>query len=211
MDETRYLLREFRDSDYPALATILNAVAPDHPHSLESLRHIIESSREFSEAVQFVVVDRQSDEAVASGDLFQMPFENDPATRWFDCDVLPGRRREGIGSYLFGKLLAEARRRGATSLRCTVREESASGRAFLAKRAFVERRRTWRSSLEVASANTSRLASLVRAISAGGIEITTLSREGVDNLDVLHRVYRSRCRDREGRATGRPVLADSVR
>jgi GNAT superfamily N-acetyltransferase len=189
MDESRYFSREFRDADYDALAAIQNAVNPDEPMSVESLRHMIESFRQYSEPHEIVVADRQSGEVVASGAVFRMPFEGDQSTQWIVGSVLPGRQREGIGSHLYDTLLAEARRRGATRLRCHVQESSAAGQKFLVKRKFVERRRTWRSSLDVDLADTSQLASLVHAIAAEGIEFTTLSREGADDLDVLHRVH----------------------
>jgi mycothiol synthase len=189
MDETRYSLREFRETDFDALAAIQNAIEPDEPQSVESLRHVIQSFAQSSNSHLIVVEDRRSGEVVGTAAIFTMPFESDPTKQWIMGMVLPSRQREGIGSYLYDTLLAEARQREATGLRCQVRENSVAGRAFLAKRAFVERRRIWRSSLEVASVDTSQLASLVRAIASGGIEFTTLSREGVNDPQVLKRVH----------------------
>lgn len=189
MDETRYVVRDFRDSDYDAIAAIHNAVAPESPISAEFLRHIAESFSSKARPYRLVVGDRPSGDAVGTSSLFQMPFENDPARPWFNLEVLPSHQRDGVGSYLYDALLSEAKHRGASGLRCNVREGSAEGRRFLAKRGFVERRRTWRSSLEVAAADTSRLPSLTRTISAGGIELTTLSKEGTDDPGVLHRLY----------------------
>jgi mycothiol synthase len=189
MDETRYSVREFRATDYDALAAIQNAVEPDEPVSAESLRHMIETFRQASHPHHVVVEDRRSGEVVASAAIFSMPFENDPSRQWIVGSVLPSRQRDGIGSHLYDLLLAVAEERKATGLRCRVRENSATGRAFLAKRHFRERRRIWRSSLEVASADTSQLTSLVRSAASDGIELTTLSREGVGDLQVLHRVH----------------------
>jgi len=189
MDRTRYSPREFRETDFDALAAIQNAVEPDEPLSAESLRHMIQSFLQSSKSHQIVVEDRRSGEVVGAAAIFTMPFESDPTKQWIVGNVLPSRQREGIGSYLYDTLLAEARQRDATGLRCQVRENSAAGRAFLAKRAFRESRRIWRSSLEVASADTSQLASLVRSVTSGGIQFTTLSREGANDLQVLKRVH----------------------
>ena len=189
MDETRYSLREFRDTDFSALAAIQSAVEPDEPVSAESLRHMIQSFRQTSQPHLRVVEARGSGEVVATAALFTMPYEDEPATQGMIINVLPSRQREGIGSYLYTTVLGEARQRKATRLRCQVRENSASGRTFLAKRGFRERRRVWRSRLEVDSVDTSQLASLVRTIASGGIEFTTLAREGPDNLQVLRQVY----------------------
>jgi mycothiol synthase len=189
MDAARYSFREFRETDFEALAAIQTAVEPDEPVSAESLRHLIGAFRQTANPRDFVVEDRGSGEVVATAAIFNIPEEKDLTIQGIFVNVLPSRQREGIGSYLYDTLLAEAKKRGATGLRCDVRENSASGRSFLAKRAFRERRRRWRSSLEVASADTSQLGSLVRAIASGGIEFTTLSREGVNDLQVLKRVH----------------------
>ena len=100
----------------------------------------------------------------------------------------PGER-EGIGTYLYHTLLEEARQRGANRLRCHVRESSAAGRAFLAERGFKERRRRWRSSLNIASSDIAQLASLVRTLASAGIGFTTLPREGLNDLEVLKSVH----------------------
>jgi mycothiol synthase len=118
-----------------------------------------------------------------------MPFEDDPARPWISGEVRSSRQGQGIGTRLYDTLLAEAKQRGATGVRTTVRENSEVGRAFLARRAFVERRRTWRSRLEVATADTSRLPELTRALTAEGIELTTLAREGANDPVVQHRIH----------------------
>jgi mycothiol synthase len=189
MDERRYQLREFRDTDYDAFAAIENAVNPEQPISAESLRHLIESFRESSNTHLIAVADRHSGELVGIAAIFKMPFGGSRTTQWIEASVVPGRQRDGIGSHLYEAVLAEAKRRGATELQCQVQESSTSGRSFLAKRNFVERRRVWRSSLDVASADISPLASLVRTITVQGIEFTTLSREGANDVNVLRRIY----------------------
>ena len=202
MDESRYTLREFRESECNALARLLSTVDPDDPVSAESLRHLFESFRESSNLYNLVVEDRRSGELVGNGALFHVSTDSDPATLWIEGSVLPARQRQGIGSHLYDALAAEARGRKATGLRCRVWENSVSGRAFLAKRAFHERRRIWRSRLEVSSADTTPLAALNRSLADQGIEITTLSREGASDLGVLRRIYEL------DSATGRDVPRD---
>ena len=189
MDDDRYLVRELRDSDYEALAAVENAIKPEQPESAESLRHFVESFRTFSDLPHLVVQDLQSGRILGSGVLFHPLDQKDPARPWIHVGVHPSHRHQGIGSRLYDALAAEARRRGATGLRCSVEGDSSDGRAFVAKREFIERRRSWCSSLDVASADTSDLKSLTRTLSSTGIEFTTLSREGVDDLNVLHRLH----------------------
>ena len=189
MDESRYSLRVFRETDFDALAAIQSAVAPDEPVSSESLRHLIEAFRQTANPHEIVVEDRRSVEVVATAAIFDLLEGSDPKTQGILINVLPSRQHQGIGSYVYGILLAKAKERGATRLQCNVRDDSAAGRAFVAKRGFRERRRRWRSRLEVASGDTSQLAPLVRTLASGGIEITTLSREGVNDLQVLKRIH----------------------
>jgi GNAT superfamily N-acetyltransferase len=189
MDETRYSLREFRETDVEALTAIQNAIDPDEPQSAESFRHILRSFEKSSRLRMIVVEERRSAEVVGAGSIFAMRIDGDLSKQWIVGEVHPSRQREGIGSYLYDALLAEARRRELSGIRCRVLEKSAAARDFLAKRAFTERRRIWRSTLELAAADTSHLDSLVRALTSDGIEFTTLSREGVSDLQVLHRVH----------------------
>jgi mycothiol synthase len=189
MDEGRFQVREIRDSDYEELAALNNAGDPDHPVTAEYLRHVNESFRGSSQAFEIVVVDRPRDRLVGRGGLFRVPFMDDPYRQWIECDVHPEHRREGIGNHVFEVLLAEARRRELKGLRVTVHASSVDGLAFAARHGFTERRRSWRSVLEVTSADTSRLPALSRTLSAAGIELTTLSRERQDDAGVVPRVH----------------------
>jgi mycothiol synthase len=189
MDESRYRLREFRDSDCEAVATIYRAVQPDDPVSAASVRHLVETWLRPPECLKLVIEDRRADEVIASGNLFLVPYQEDPTRPWISVDVHPTHRRQGVGSHLYDAFLAEAGRRGAIGLRCTVAENQGAGQSFLANRGFEERRRSWRSSLDVATASTAALGPLVTSVTARGIELTTLSREGADDPDVLRRVY----------------------
>jgi len=114
---------------------------------------------------------------------------DDPEYQWVAVDVRPECRRVGIGSAVYEGLIAEAERRSLRGVRVTVRAESPEGLAFVAKRNFVERRRVWRSRLELTSADTSAMRSLLQELSDGGIRFTTLAEEGADDPRVLARVH----------------------
>jgi mycothiol synthase len=189
MDQSRLELRGFRDTDFEGVAAVLNAEFSDNRISPEYLRHIYESFSKSAQGFDLVVVDHTSQQIVGAGSLFRIVIMDDPEFQWISCDVLPERRRQGVGSRLFDGLLAEARRRGLRGLRVTVREDSPEGLTFVAHRGFVERRRVWRSSLEVATADTSGLPSLARTLAEGGITLTTLSDEGPQDEGVLHRIH----------------------
>lgn len=214
MDGPRYELREFHDSDYAAVAAVLNANDPERPTSSETLRHLFETILTEADTRHLVAVDRPSGELVAIGSVFRMPFEAEPSRFWILGGVLEAHRRRGVGSLLYDKLVADARRRGAKSLISQLPEISADGRSFLANRGFEERRRQWRSSLEVASATTAQLPELVHALARDGIELTTVSREGPSDDLVLKRVYEmytEAARDIPRDGTYRPLPFDQFR
>jgi GNAT superfamily N-acetyltransferase len=74
-------------------------------------------------------------------------------------------------------------------MRCSVMDDRPFERAFLAKRGFVERRRSWRSLLEVRSADTRALSALTRQLASEGIQVTTLRSEGVTDPATVRRLY----------------------
>ncbi len=189
VDEDRYELRAFRDADFDGVAAVLSASAPDHPVTAEYLRHLYATFQHLSQSFAVVVTERPTGAIVGSGSLFRIAFMDDPVFQWVSCDVLPARRRQGIGTRLYRALVAEAERRGLRGLRVQVAEDSPPGCAFAARQGFVERRRIWRSSLDVADADTTGLPGLIRSASAQGITFTTLAEEGADDARVLHNVH----------------------
>ncbi|MGI0130887.1 MAG: GNAT family N-acetyltransferase [Thermoplasmata archaeon] len=190
MDAERYSMRSFRGSDYGPAAALHNAIYPDHPISGESFRRLERAiALPVGPLPRYVVEDRRDRAFVGLGALDRNPFEDDAARPWFYAEVHPEHRGVGIGSHLYATLLADAHRRGATGLRCTVREGRTVEMSFLARRGFVERRRSWMSVLDVGSADTARLPSLVRALAKEGIEFTDLRTEGPGDPRVLRQVH----------------------
>ncbi|MFK0253940.1 GNAT family N-acetyltransferase [Streptomyces sp. NPDC090445] len=64
------------------------------------------------------------------------PAEDGPAT--VIARVLPGHRRQGLGTQLYGHALAEARRLGADAVETVVLESNEDGLRFALARGFVE-------------------------------------------------------------------------
>jgi len=190
MEGSRYALREVRDADFESIASLHNAVDPDRPYSAPSLRRQSEGLRRPGQDPRAIVAtDVHSGEIVGYALLYYQPNEDDPGRPWIEGEVLPARQGQGIGTLLYDAMLAEARSRGATGVRSSVRENSPAGKAFLKRRSFEERRRSWRSRLELAGADTSRLPELERALNSAGIRVTTLAREGTNDPAVQRGVY----------------------
>ena len=190
-DESLFSIREFTDTDFEAFAAIHNAVRPEAPTSPESLRH--EAAVQVAPGttnLRYAVELRRTKEVVGVGGLSNDPNEADLRKFWIFLFVASEMQGRGVGSRLFDALTAEATRRHAKVLRAFVREDELRGLAFLTKRGFAERRRSWVSELRLESADTSRMGPLIRTLGAGGVEISTLAREGVANPDVIEQVHR---------------------
>ncbi|MGI0071903.1 MAG: GNAT family N-acetyltransferase [Thermoplasmata archaeon] len=190
MDASRYSLRGFRDADYGACAALHNGIFPDHPRTPESLRGEDAALETPSDRYpRYVVEETSSGALVGVGDLEPNPYQEDPLRPWVFAEVRDDRRRKGIGSELLRVLREAAARRGATGLRCSARDDRLDDLAYLRKRGFVERRRSWTSVLDVGAAETVDLPERLQALAHQGIECTSLEREGAEDLSVLRRVH----------------------
>jgi GNAT superfamily N-acetyltransferase len=190
MDAARYSLRGIEETDYEAWASLGARIYPDHPISADVLRRLVEGTDVLGDPLpRLAVEERSSGELVAVGGLERNPYQWEPTRPWIFGDVHPEHRNRGIGSRLYEVVVDAARHRGATGLRATAREDDAAGLGFLVRRGFVERRRSWRSVLEVGSSDTSHLPALRAALSTQGIELTTLDREGASDVSVLRAVH----------------------
>jgi GNAT superfamily N-acetyltransferase len=190
MDDTRYSLREFRDADYPSWAALSNSLNPEILQSAETLRRTSEAVADpAAPPPRYVVEGRNTGDFLGIGTSYRNPYQNDPRRPWIGVQVRPDAWNQGIGSALYDALRAELIRQGATGLRCAYREERTGTAPFVAHRGFVERRRAWRSVLDVPTADVSSLRPLVDRLSRTGIEITTLSAEGWNDEGVLQRLH----------------------
>ena len=187
MDDSLFLVRSFKDSDYEAFAEVRRAARPNYPVSAETLRHWDDAIEANLVHERHVAELRQTGQVVAVGGLME-----DPASRrkyWTFIFVRPEYQRRGIGTQLYDVLLEDARRQNGISLRTSVQTGEMAGLAFSAQRGFTERMRDWQSVLEVEDADTSRLPSLLRELKDRGIEVSTLAEEGVTDPDVVRRLY----------------------
>jgi mycothiol synthase len=187
MDESMFSVRRFTDSDWESFAEVRRAARPNYPVSAETLRNWHEGVEANAVQDRYVAEVRQSGQVVAVGGLGE-----DPAYRrkyWIFEFVRPEYQHQGIGAKLYDLLLDDAHRQKGLCLRSSVQTEESAGLAFSDHRGFAERSRDWQSILDVEKVDTSRLPSLLQVLKDGGIEVTTLAQEGVNNPDVWKRLY----------------------
>ncbi len=190
MRSPRIQVREGRDEDYAAIARLRNLNNPTDPRSAEELRHL---DRAFSGPGLYrrvLLADAEGvPEPVAYATIDQTPFNFHPHKYWVHVSVAPELQGRGIGSELFGRLLAVARSRSALVLWAQVRLDHANGLAFFRRQGFVERRRFRRSRLDLSTIGRSPLPDRTEALAAEGIRFTTLAAAGPDRSEVRQRYY----------------------
>ncbi|MGA7862016.1 MAG: GNAT family N-acetyltransferase [Thermoplasmata archaeon] len=190
MDESQFSIRSFTDSDFESYAELRRAARPNYPISAATLRQYDESFEANVVHDRFVAELRRTGQVVAIAGLQEDPTQAHAGKYWTFVFVRPEFQGQGIGSRLYDIVLQDARRHNGVCLRTSVQTGEAAGLAFSAHRGFTERTRDWQSVLDVQTADTHRLPSLLRGLKDGGIEVTTLAQEGVSDPRVVQRLYR---------------------
>jgi ribosomal protein S18 acetylase RimI-like enzyme len=192
MDLEQYDLRDLTTTAPEQYVEMHNRMHPDSSYSVDLIRQgwaMDEEGPVRPPYPRLGVHERASGRLVAALIFYRNPFQEDPTHPWFVIEVDREFRRRGLGAYLYDRAVGEARQRGATGFRSTVRDDEGDAITFLTRRGFTERRRSWVSAVDVRRADTSRLPNLVRELADQGIEVTTLAKEGPTDPAVLRRAY----------------------
>ncbi len=165
-----YRLRPVRPEDYEALALCNRAAMPGTDDTAESLREEDEQTHAVERWV--AEVDGQ---VVGSGSWFQLPSRLHPQKFWMDGSVHPDYQRRGIGEALYAQILSAVMQREPISLRTFGREDYDGTLRFMAKRGFVEAKRTWVSELDLAGFDFRPYEGRPERVEAAGIRLVPLS------------------------------------
>jgi mycothiol synthase len=192
MDRSLYAVRDFEDRDFDAMARIFSRNEPRQPVSAEELRRWNDMSTEPPDRVNWkiVVEEKGSGEAVGIAELRHGAWDYHPHKFWSGVSVDPDHQRRGIATELYGRLEPEARTRGAHLLWSGAAADHPGGMRFLERNGFTERRRTWVSSLELATADLSVFPDRTEALERGGVRLTTIAQEGEKLPEVRERLFR---------------------
>jgi len=191
MDETRYRLRDFVDSDFTALARMWSLNDPERPITEDEVRNLFR----WSDQPRFVryrrsIVETRSDNVVASGSLWQTGIFFDPEFAMAGISVDPAHQGQGLGRRLLEDLEAAARARGLKGLRAGVRADDARSVRFFERAGFREKRRAWTSRLDLGKLTSELQPRSPERWAAEGITFTTVAEEGSDRREVRERLYR---------------------
>lgn len=188
MNHEAYRIRQFAPHDYPEEVEVWTRVDPGRVFTVEERRHFEEKILT-PPMVNFKIVaeERSSGTAVGFGYLQSDLESYDPRSFWANVSVHPEHQRQGVGLALAKEIDLEIGRRHARRLWAAVRADDARAVRFLSEQGFVERRRSWRSRLDLARA--ANLPDRTETLTQQGISFTTLAEEEVDNPEVLRELY----------------------
>ena len=107
---------------------------------------------------------------------------------FIDVIVDPAQRKQGIGSALYDEVLAYALENGATLLDAEVRDDCPDCLRFGEKRGFFLDRHMFESTVDLATFDYGRLASIVEQVEQAGIRFFSLADVG-DTQEARHKLY----------------------
>ena len=188
MNEATYRLRAFEPGDYPEEARIWTLLDPGVVYSVEELRHQ-DATFSLPPLVHRKVVaeERSRRTPVGFAYLINDPESFDPQTFWVEVGVDPEHQGRGVGRALADALTLEAERRTARRLWASARVDQPRAVRFLTLQGYSERRRSWRSRLELATA--AELPDRTEELARQGISFTTLAQEDLSDPRVVRDLY----------------------
>lgn len=155
------------DADLARLIAVNNAVTPDDPMSLETIRY---ADSLYPGSARFVAeLGGRTVGGATVGRIFVYPPEHPQL--WGTVTVRPDVRRQGIGSRLLAAISAHAEAAGKTGLEMRVTTDRPEGIAFLEHRGFVELERSHMVRLTLAGVERP------SAAMPAGLRLTTLAAE----------------------------------
>jgi mycothiol synthase len=188
--QSQITIRPFTDADQERFAEIANACYPDNPLTAEELRH---EAADWNHAKYFrlqLIGEDETGKAVAYGEVHHQSHRFNPRKYWLDVYVDPAVQRRGYGSALYERLLAVLRERDAIEAQTAAQDTKPETIAWLERRGFKEKRRTWESRLDVPSFDFAAFAGAEPRAQEAGVTFTTLEAELTGDRDsVLRRAY----------------------
>ncbi len=189
---TNLELKKFQPSGYERFAEILNSIFPDSSLSasaqeLKSFDDNRDGSKYYLQ--RYSCFSSDTGEIVALGELRHMPWMFNP--RKFQGRILvdPNHQNRGVGRFVYEDLMRQLANLQAVEAWAFAREDMPVSLAFLTKRGFEERDRTWESRLNLATIDTSQFSHYSENASRAGVEVTSLARELELDPDCHKKLY----------------------
>lgn len=182
-------IRVADSTDLERIVEIGNAVFPDYPDTVEEARENEERLRAGGYTSVHAVAQTAAGEIRGIARLRHMPGQFDPARFHLAVLTHPAWRHHGIGGALYDWAMAALAERGALAAESFARETMPEAVAFLERRGFRERLRTWEMRLDVARFDPAPFARYLDRAREAGVEITSLAVERERDPEALRRAF----------------------
>ncbi len=182
-------VRQLETADYPRLAEIYHSNYPeDINFSADELRYDDETW-DYKKYIQKQFVATISGKVEGWAAYWQSPAMYHPRKFTMNMAVDPLKQRLGIGSALYGQILAELQPLEALLVRSKTRENMIAGKAFLKHRGFVEIYREWESHLQVAGFPAEPFKQYIERAASQNVASTTLAEEAKLDPDCYRKLH----------------------
>ncbi len=183
-------LREFRDSDYEAVARLHTAAYPDTPTTAAEVRDWVREQADRGLYSAWILATEQRTEEVVGGVWFHQRMVH-PQKYFLRGYVHPDWAHRGIGRRLMEEAFELLHARGAQEVKSFARADQPRSVAFLQRAGFTEIGRDFESRLLVAACDLTLFAGFVDQTRALGIELTTLADGLARDPTCLRGVYQA--------------------
>ncbi len=165
-------IREFKDTDYPDIVRLEEAVYPDKKELEESFRFNDENKADKCEHQRLIA--ELGDQVIGHGFYTQWEGSYQPAKFFIYCLIHPDYQAEGYGKRFYRYLMEKLEKHNPTKLEAHAREDKERGLRFLEDRGFVETMRMWEAELVVDEFDFDQYEGLEKRLEDESIVLTTL-------------------------------------
>ena len=166
------MIRPFTPEDYPALARIANAAAPDYPSSVAEMEFC--DARRDAKCRQGRWLIERDGQAVGFGEYSQRSSSYHPRRFQVNVIVQSDCQSQGLGKALYEQVMSALIPFDPLSVRARTREDRVRSVRFLRDRGFTEDMRSYESRLDLAAFDPALWADAEARVRASGIEFKTL-------------------------------------
>lgn len=183
-------MREFQPSEYGRLAELYGTIYPDYDRSPNEWRFWDESlDRSKYLRKRYSCFDSESDRIVGFGEIGHATWMFNPRKFWLEIWVDPAHQGRGIGGAIYDRLSEDIEELDAVTCWAAAKEDMPVPLAFLARREFKEKMKSWESRLNPALVSLSDYSNYSQRASEGGIVIASLAEERRQDPECLKKLY----------------------
>ena len=183
----KFSLRPFNENDYEGFAALQNLLYPDHPKSLETLRHD-DKTREKKIPHKNWVWERNK-KILVSAIHTQFTESIHPQKFVIEIYVHPEFQGQGFGAACYKHLLHELKQFDPVKLTCIVYETHERGIRFFQERGFVQTMKEKESSLDLTGYDPEQYQDEIDRVLAQNLRIMTLTEFRQENADADYKVW----------------------